>query len=256
MAKSILSDMDGVIYRGKKIIPGAKEFIDRMNQSGVKFLFLTNNSEQLPLDLLRKLEGMGIHGLTEDNFITSAMATASFLKTQKPGGSVYVVGGGGLVSELYRAGFSITEHEPDYVVVGKTANFNFEMMKKAAILISRGAKFIATNPDTVDPAEEGFEPACGSILASIVTASGKKPYVVGKPNSLMMMIARKKLGAHSSETVMIGDRMDTDIVAGLEAGMTTCLVLSGVSTREIADQFPYRPDHIFENVGEIDPLKL
>ena len=199
---------------------------------------------------------MGIDGLTEANFITSAMATATFLKTQNPGASAYVIGGGGLVSELYKAGFSITEHKPDYVIVGKTSHFNFEMMKKAAHFIRAGAKFIATNPDVIDPTENGFEPACGSILASIETAGGKKPYIIGKPNALMMMIARKQLGVHSSETAMIGDRMDTDIVGGIEAGMTTCLVLSGVSTRENIEEFPYRPDHIFNNVGEIDPLEL
>lgn len=256
MQKSIISDMDGVIYRGKNLIEGAKDFIHKLLETKTKFLFLTNNSEQSPLDLLRKLESMGVQGLTADNFITSAMATAVFLKSQKPGGSAYVIGGGGLVNELYQAGFSITENKPEYVVVGKTSHFNYDMLKKAVNFIMAGAKFIATNPDVIDPAENGFEPACGSILASIVTASGKKPYIVGKPNSLMMMIARKQLNSHSSDTVMIGDRMDTDIVAGLEAGMTTCLVLSGVSSPEIVEQFPYRPDHIFNHVGEIDPLKL
>jgi len=199
---------------------------------------------------------MGIEGLGEQNFYTSAMATAAFLKSQKPGGSAYIIGGNGLASELYKAGFSLTEHDPDYVVVGKTTSFNYDMMKKALRLIGKGAKFIATNPDVVDPTESGLEPAAGSILASIEVASGKKPYVVGKPNALMMMIARKQLGSHSSETVMIGDRMDTDIVAGLEAGMTTCLVLSGVSTLETLEKFPYRPNHVFNNVGEIDPLAI
>jgi len=248
--------MDGVIYRGKTLVEGAKDFIRRLVETRTPFLFLTNNSEQTPLDLLRKLEGMGIEGLTEQNFYTSAMATAAFLKTQKPRGSAYVIGGNGLASELYQAGFSITEHNPDYVVVGKTPNFNFDMMRKALRLIDKGAKFIATNPDVVDPTENGLEPAAGSILASIEVACGKKPYVVGKPNALMMMIARKQLGSHSSETVMIGDRMDTDIVAGLEAGMTTCLVLSGVSTLETVEKFPYRPTHVFNHVGEIDPLSL
>jgi NagD protein len=248
--------MDGVIYRGKAPVGGAKDFIRRLVETRTPFLFLTNNSEQTPIDLLRKLEAMGIEGLTEQNFYTSAMATAAFLKNQKPGGSAYVIGGNGLASELYKAGFSLTEHNPDYVVVGKTANFNFDMMRKALRLIDKGAKFIATNPDVVDPTESGLEPAAGSILASIEVACGKKPYVVGKPNALMMMIARKQLGSHSSETVMIGDRMDTDIVAGLEAGMTTCLVLSGVSTRATLEEFPYRPDHVFNHVGEIDPLTL
>lgn len=256
MAKAILSDMDGVIYRGKTPVDGAKDFVRRLVETRTRFLFLTNNSEQTPIDLLRKLEGMGIEGLYEQSFYTSAMATAAFLHSQKPGGSAYVIGGNGLASELYKVGFSLTESNPDYVVVGKTASFNFEMMKKALRLIGNGAKFIATNPDVVDPTESGLEPAAGSILASIEVASGKRPYVVGKPNALMMTIARKQLGSHSSETVMIGDRMDTDIVAGLEAGMTTCLVLSGVSTRATLDAFPYRPSHVFDSVADIDPLAL
>ncbi len=256
MAKSILSDMDGVIYRGKSLVDGAQAFIRRLVETNTPFLFLTNNSEQTPIDLLRKLEGMGIEGLTEHNFYTSAMATAAFLHSQKPGGSAYLIGGNGLASELYKVGFSLTETKPDYVVVGKTPHFNFDMMRKALRLIDKGAKFIATNPDVVDPTEAGLEPAAGSILAAIEVACGKKPYVVGKPNALMMMSARKKLGSHSSETVMIGDRMDTDIVAGLEAGMTTCLVLSGVSTLATLDESPYRPTHVFKNVGEIDPLAL
>ncbi len=256
MGKCILSDMDGVIYRGKSLVDGAQAFINRLRETKTRFLFLTNNSEQTPIDLKRKLELMGIEGLSEDNFITSAMATASFLQAQKPNGSVYVIGGSGLSSELYNVGFSITESQPDYVVVGKTAHFNFDMMKKAVNFIQKGAKFIATNPDVVDPTENGLEPACGSIIASIETACGKKPYIVGKPNALMMMIARKKLGAHSSETAIIGDRMDTDIVAGLEAGMTTCLVLSGVSSKETIENFPYRPNYVFNNVGEIYPERL
>ncbi len=250
---SVISDMDGVIYRGKELVPGAREFVERLGTTDTKFLFLTNNSEQTPIDLVRKLKGLGIDGLTEDNFITSAMATAIFLATQKPAGSVYVVGGAGLSAELYQRGFSVTEHNPDYVVVGKTPSFSFEMIRKAANLIRAGAKFIGTNPDMIDPVEKGVEPAAGVILKAIEAASGKKPYVIGKPNSLMMMIARKKLGVHSEDTVMIGDRMDTDIVGGLEAGMKTCLVLSGVSTRESIKDFPYRPDYVFDSVADIDP---
>lgn len=250
---SVISDMDGVIYRGKALIPGAKEFVSRLVTSGTKFLFLTNNSEQTPIDLVRKLNILGIDGLTEENFITSAMATAIFLATQKPAGSVYVVGGAGLSTELYQRGFSITEHNPDYVVVGKTSSLSFDMISKAASLIRGGAKFIGTNPDMIDPVEKGVEPAAGVILKAVEAASGKKPYVIGKPNSLMMMIARKKLMVHSEDTVMIGDRMDTDIVGGLEAGMKTCLVLSGVSTRESIRDFPYRPDYIFDSVADINP---
>ncbi len=251
--KYVISDMDGVIYRGKTLIDGAAEFVGRMLAGQTPFLFLTNNSEQTPIDLKRKLETLGISGLSEANFITSAMATAEFLKSQRPGGSVFVIGGAGLTNALYNAGFSISESNPDYVVVGKTKNYSFDLIKKASRLISGGARFIATNPDVVDPTEDGLEPACGSLLAPIELATGRKPYVVGKPNSLMMLIARKQLGAHASETIMIGDRMDTDIVGGLEAGMTTCLVLSGVTTREMIDAFPYRPDHVFETIGQIRP---
>jgi len=252
MLKGVLSDMDGVVYRGRQIIAGAQDFVDRLIACQIPFLFLTNNSEQTPLDLLRKLKAMGITGLTEENFITSAMATAAFLAAQNPGASAYVVGGAGLANELYKVGFSLTESAPDYVVVGKTTHFNFEMLRKASRLIREGAKFIGTNPDVIDPVESGWDPASGSILAAVETASGRRPYIVGKPNALMMTIARKKLGTRSSETVMIGDRMDTDIVGGMEAGMTTCLVLSGVTDRATLDQYPYKPDHVFDDVGQID----
>jgi len=256
MGKSVISDMDGVIYRGGKLIPGAEKFVERLINRPEPFLFLTNNSEQTPLDLKIKLERLGIHGVTEENFITSAMATAMFLKNQKPKARVYVIGGGGLINELYNVGFSISETEPDYVVVGKTATFNFEMIRKASRLIEGGAKFIGTNPDVSDPTENGNEPACGALLAAIETACGQKPYIVGKPNSLMMMLATKKMGVHADDTIMVGDRMDTDVVGGMEAGMTTALVLSGVSTREDLGKFPYSPDYVFDSVADIDPDTL
>ena len=252
--KSIISDMDGVIYRGKQLIPGSQDFVKRLLESKTPFLFLTNNAEQTPLDLKLKLEALGIHGLTEDNFITAAMATAMFLKAQnrKPNPTAYVVGGGGLINELYNVGFSISESNPDYVVVAKSTTFGYEQLKKAVRFIDYGAKFIGTNPDMIDPVEGGLEPAAGTFLAAISAATGKKPYIVGKPNSLMMMLAARKLGQHPENCVMVGDRMDTDIVGGMEAGMTTVLVLSGVTTPAIKEQFPYRPDHVFNNVGEID----
>lgn len=256
MAKCVISDMDGVIYRGSELVPGAREFIERLIKNGTPFLFLTNSSEQTPLDLVKKLESKGLTGLKEENFITSAIATALFLKNQKPGASLYVIGGGGLVSELYKVGFSVTESKPDYVVVGKTSNFNFEMMKKAVHFIVNGSKFIGTNPDVIDPIENGIEPACGTLLAAIEAATGRKPYIVGKPNALMMTIASMKLGVHTNDCLMIGDRMDTDIVGGMEVGMVTCLVLSGVTNREDAEGFPYRPDYIFNSVGEIFPENL
>ncbi len=256
--KSIISDMDGVIYRGKQLIPGAQNFVQRLLESKVPFLFLTNNAEQTPIDLKLKLEQLGIHGLTEDNFITAAMATAMFLKAQnrKPTPKAYVIGGAGLMNELYNVGFSISESNPDYVIVAKSSSFGFEQLKKAVRFIDQGAKFIGTNPDMIDPVEGGMEPAAGTILAAIAAATGKKPYIVGKPNALMMTLATRKLGVHPDNAVMVGDRMDTDIVGGMEAGMTTALVLSGVTTPEIMEQFPYRPDHVFNNVGEIDLAAL
>ncbi len=244
--------MDGVLYRGGRLIDGAVDFVKRLIESKTQFLFLTNNSEQMPIDLKRKLELLGISGLKEENFITSAMATAQFIFNQRPGAKVYVVGGGAIVSELYKLGFSITDSDPDYVVVGKTKSLNFDMLKKCTSLILKGSRFIGTNPDVIDPCEDGFEPASGAILAAIEAATGKKPYIVGKPNPMMMMFAKYKLGAHAHETLMIGDRMDTDILGGMEAGMKTALVLSGVSTRDTIDQFPYKPDYIFNHVGEID----
>jgi NagD protein len=256
MANGVICDMDGVLYRGRMLINGAQEFIDRLLLDHLPFLFLTNNSEQTPLDLLRKLEQLGVRGVQESNFITSAMATAMFLKQQNQGSTAYVVGGGGLASELYKLGFSISEHRPDYVVVGKTPGLNFDMLRTAVRLIRQGAKFIGTNPDVLDPTPEGVEPACGAILAAIERAAEKRPYIVGKPNPLMMTIATRRLGVHASDTVMIGDRMDTDIIAGLEAGMKTCLVLSGVTSRDMLEQFPYRPDRVFNHIGEIHPREL
>ena len=249
---SVICDMDGVIYRGKELIPGAQDFVAHLRDSDIPFLFLTNNSEQTPLDLKRKLEALGIHGLTEANFITAAIATAQFLNAQRPHATAYVVGGNGLAAELYKVGYSITDSNPEYVVVGKTAAFSFATLREAAQLIDAGAKFIGTNPDMIDPVEGGTEPAAGVLLAAIEAATGKKPYIVGKPNSLMMIYARQMLGAHAEDCVMIGDRMDTDIVGGLEAGMRTALVLSGVSDRGTIEQFPYRPDFVFDNVGAID----
>lgn len=248
----VISDMDGVIYRGGQLVPGAQDFINRLRETETPFMFLTNNSEQRPLDLVRKLESLGVNGVTRDNFITSAMATARFVASQKPGGSAYVVGGAGLTAELYEVGYSITDKSPDYVVVGKTSSFTFPMMKKAAQLIEAGAKFIGTNPDMVDPVGNGNEPAAGALLASIEAATGSKPYIVGKPNPLIMIQARAMLDAHAEDCVMIGDRMDTDIVSGLEAGMATCLVLSGVSSRETIDDFPYGPTFVYDSVADID----
>ena len=252
----VISDMDGVVYRGREAIPGAQDFVDRLRATDTPFVFLTNNSEQTPIDLVRKLGGLGITGLTAANFITSAMAAARFVSSQKPHGSAFVVGGGGLAAELYNVGYSITDANPDYVVVGKTASFAFPMLRKAAQLIDAGAKFIGTNPDLVDPVEGGTEPAAGVLLAAVEAATGRRPYIVGKPNSLMMIYAREMLGVPAEDCVMIGDRMDTDVVGGLEAGMRTCLVLSGVSTRTTIEQFPYRPTYVLDSVADFDPAEI
>lgn len=250
---SVISDMDGVIYRGNQLIPGAKGFVNNLIKNKTPFLFLTNNAEQSPIDLKRKLEVLGIDGVEEDHFFTAAQATALFLKSQLDNGTAYVIGAGGLVNELYKIGYSITESSPEYVVIGKTTAFNYDMLKKAIQLINKGSKFIGANPDVVDPMADGTtEPAVGTILAAIEAATGKKPYIVGKPNAIMMSIAKNKIHAHSESTLMIGDRMDTDILGGLGAGMKTALVLSGVTTIEMLKDFPYRPNYVFNNVAEID----
>jgi len=243
--------MDGVIYRGGTLVPGAQEFIQSLLNRGTSFLFLTNASEKTPKDLVEKMRGLGIPGLEERHFITAAMATAMFLAQQRPGSRVYCIGGLGLRQELEDSGLVLVEKDPEYVVVGKTEEFHFSHIKTAVQAILGGAKFIGTNPDLLDPAESGFEPACGALLASIETATGKKPYIVGKPNPLMMTLATRKLGVHPDDTVMIGDRMDTDVLGGMEAGMTTILVLSGVSGPEVVEDFPYSPDFVFNSVADI-----
>ncbi len=254
---SVISDMDGVIYRGHQLIPGAKEFVTKLIKDKVPFLFLTNNAEQTALDLKRKLETLGIKGVQEDNFFTAAQATALFLKSQLSNGTAYVIGAGGLVNELYNVGYSITESNPEYVVIGKTTAFNYEMLKKAVHLINKGAKFIGANPDVVDPMADGsIEPAVGTVLAAIEAATGKKPYIVGKPNAIMMSIAKNKIRSHSQTTLMIGDRMDTDILGGLGAGMKTALVLSGVTSIDMLKDFPYRPNYVYNNVGEINLAEI
>ncbi len=245
--------MDGVVYTGSKLIPGAKEFVDRLKQGNYKFLFLTNNSYNTPLELKNLLQNIGID-VTEDHFYTSAMATASFLKVQRPNGcSAYVIGGKGVVRELENAAIEITSKKPDYVIVGETEAYDYAKIIEATLLIQEGAKFIATNPDLTGPSSRGPVPACGALVAPIEKVTGVAPYFLGKPNPVMMFLARKKLGVHSANCFMIGDRMDTDIMGGLESGMTTCLVLSGVTTVELMNQFPYQPDYVFNNLGEIDP---
>lgn len=252
--KSFILDMDGVVYTGSKLIEGTKTFLDRLKQGNYKYLFLTNNSYHTPTELKERLLKMGIEDITEDCFYTSAMALANFLKVQQPNGcSAYVIGGKGVRDELTRAGIEITSHKPDYVIVGETEKYDYAAITEATLLIQEGAKFIATNSDLTGPSSRGEVPACGALVAPIEKVTGVPPYFLGKPNPIMMFLARKKLGVHSANCFMIGDRMDTDIVGGLESGMTSCLVLSGVTTTEIMHRFPYQPDYVFNNLGEIDP---
>jgi NagD protein len=242
--------MDGVIYHGNNLIPHVKEFIEWLENNDKQFLFLTNGSGRSPRELAQKLERMGLH-VGQEHFYTSAQATASFLQSQCPGGSAYVIGEPGLVNAMYDAGFTMNDVNPDYVVFGKTTSLSYAEIERAVKLVQRGAKLIGTNPDLTDPAEHGLVPACRALIAPIELSTGKKPYYVGKPNPLMMRHALKKLGTRRAETVIVGDRMDTDIIAGIESEFDTVLVLSGVSTRETVENFPYRPSYILENVGEI-----
>jgi NagD protein len=245
--------MDGVIYTGSELIPGAVDFVSRLKQKDFKFLFLTNNSYHTPKQLKGRLSEMGIN-VTEDCFYTSAMATASFLKTQKPMDcSAYVIGGQGIVEEFEKHEITVTSENPDYVVLAETEEYDYGKIIEATHLIREGAKFIATNSDLTGPSLRGPVPACGALVAPIEKVTGIAPYFLGKPNPAIMFWARKKMGVHSANCFMIGDRMDTDIIGGLESGMTTCLVLTGVTTRDDMSLFPYQPDYIFNNLGEIDP---
>lgn len=253
--KAFLVDMDGVINNGNTLVQGAVDFVSRLRRGGFPFMFLTNNSYYTPLEQKERLGNLGIF-VEEENFFTSAMATAIFLEYQKPICSAYVIGGKGLFLELEKRGVIITEDNPDYVIVGITEQYDYLKIMKATQLISRGARFIATNPDIVGPTPRGPVPACGALVAPIEKVTGVSPYFLGKPNPAMMYWARRKLRVHSANCFMIGDRMDTDIVGGLESGMTCCLVLSGVTSPEMVDRFPYKPDYVFNNVGEIDPEKI
>ena len=245
-----ISDMDGVIYHGNCILPGVKEFVDWLYKEDKPFLFLTNSSARSPLELRQKLSRMGLD-VDESHFYTSALATAKFLAEQAPGCSAYVIGAPGLVNALYDAGITMNDVNPDYVVVGETDSYNYNMIIKAVQLINKGARLVGTNPDMTGPSEMGIIPACQALVAPISLATGKTPYFVGKPNPLMMRTGLKMLNVHSADAVMIGDRMDTDIVAGMESGLMTALVLSGVSTLDNINVFSYRPSIILNGVGDI-----
>jgi len=251
---NFICDMDGVIYHGNRLIPGVKEFIEWLEGNGKNFLFLTNGSGRSPRELAQKLERMGLH-VGQEHFYTSAQATAAFLQSQCPGGSAYVIGEPGLTYALYEAGFSMNDVNPDYVVFGGPKSINYEQIEKASRLVMDGAKLIGTNSDLVDPSEHGIIPACRALISPIELTTGRKAYYVGKPNPLMMRHALKTLNCHRADAVLIGDRMDTDIIAGIETDIDTVLVLSGVTTMDDLDKFAYRPKYILNNVGEIAGYK-
>ncbi|MBQ4137657.1 MAG: HAD family hydrolase [Clostridia bacterium] len=248
--KAFICDMDGVIYHGNQVLPGVHDFISWMQNNGKSFLFLTNSSERSPRELSQKLERMGI-SVPETCFYTSALATASFLRSQCPGGSVYVIGEPGLVNALYEQGFTMNDYNPDYVVFGETRSLNYSQIEKAVLLIRKGAKLIGTNSDLTGPSENGIIPACRSLVSPIELTTGKKAYYIGKPNPLIMRHALKSLGCHRIDAALVGDRMDTDIIAGIESEIDTVLVLSGCSTLETVNSFPYRPKFILGGVGDI-----
>jgi 5'-nucleotidase len=243
-------DMDGVLVREEQPIPGAAEFISRLRERGLPFLVLTNNSMYTPRDLAARLAGIGLH-LPEERIWTSAMATANFLHSQRPEGSAFVVGEAGLTTALHAIGYTLTEHDPDYVVLGETRTYSFERISRAIRLVAAGARFIATNPDPTGPTPDGPLPATGSVAALVSRATGVEPYFVGKPNPLMMRSALNAIDAHSESSAMVGDRMDTDVVSGLEAGMHTVLVLTGITSRSDADRFPYRPSRIVDSIADL-----
>lgn len=245
-----LTDMDGVLVHEGQPIPGAPEFVGRLRQSGKPFLVLTNNSIYTPRDLVARLSRAGFH-LPEQAVWTSALATAQFLRGQRPGGTAYVLGEAGLTIALHEAGYVLTDADPDYVVLGETRTYSFEAITKAVRLIKSGARFICTNPDVTGPSTEGALPAAGSVAAMISRATSVQPYFIGKPNPMMMRSALNTIDAHSETTAMIGDRMDTDVLCGLEAGLETILVLSGISTRADVDRFPYRPDRVVDSVADL-----
>jgi NagD protein len=248
--KNILTDMDGVLVRGRTVIPGAPEFIARLVADGRPFLVLTNNSLYPPAILQHRLQRLGLD-VPVERIHTSALATAQFLDAQRPGGSAYVVGEEGLHEALEDIGYTFTDRTPDYVVLGETHDYSFDRLTRAVRLVAAGARFIATNPDASGPVEDGLAPATGAVAALIERAAGVAPYYIGKPNPLMIRTALRRLGAHSEDTLMIGDRMDTDILTGIESGLETVLVLTGVTTREMVARFPYQPSRIVDSVADV-----
>lgn len=248
--KGFICDMDGVIYHGNKTLPGVVEFIQWLQEEDKRYLFLTNNSGYTPRELQQKLFRMGLD-VPEEHFYTSALATAAFLKDQSPGCSVFAIGEAGLLNALYDAGITMNEVNPDYVVVGEGRTYSLETLTKAVNLVMRGAKLVGANSDVSGPIENGIAPACRALTAPIEMATGRKAYFCGKPNPLMMRTGLRLLDCHSAEAVMVGDRMDTDVISGLESGMSTVLVLSGCSTPETLKEYAYRPTVVLNGVGDI-----
>lgn len=248
--EGFIIDMDGVIYHGNKLLPGIPDFIEWLEKEGKKYLFLTNSSERTPKELQEKLKRLGLT-VGEDHFYTSALATASFLSNQKPNGSAYIIGDAGLIHALYSINYTVNNVNPDYVVVGETHSYNFEKIEIALNLVMRGAKLIGTNSDVSGPIEVGITPSTKALIAPIEIASGKKAYFVGKPNPLMMRSALKRLGVRREDAIVIGDRMDTDIRCGLESEIDTLLVLSGITSREEIDNFPYCPHYVLNGIADL-----
>ncbi len=248
--ESWLTDMDGVLMHEGVPVPGADAFIKRLKESERPFLVLTNNSMYTPRDLHARLNRIGLD-VPIENIWTSALATAQFLDDQRPGGTAYVIGEAGLTTAMHDIGYVLTDHAPDYVVLGETRTYSFEALTKAIRLINDGARFIATNPDETGPSMEGALPATGAVAALITKATGRDPYFVGKPNPLMMRAGLNAIGAHSETTAMIGDRMDTDVRAGMEAGLETFLVLTGVTQPAEVDIFPYRPSSVVNSIADL-----
>jgi NagD protein len=242
--------MDGVLVHEGVALPGASDVIKQWQDQGLRFLVLTNNSIYTPRDLAARLKATGLD-IPEESIWTSALATADFLHSQKPKGSAYVIGEAGMTTALHEVGYIQTDVNPDYVVLGETRNFNFETLTKAIRLINNGSRFIATNPDATGPSADGPLPATGSVAALITKATGKEPYIVGKPNPMMFRSAMNKIDAHSESTGMIGDRMDTDVVAGIEAGLHTVLVLTGIADDAEIAKYPYRPNEILNSIADL-----
>jgi len=249
MKHGYLIDMDGVLYRGQELIPGADEFLEELRTRGIPFRLLTNNSQRTRRDVVVKLARLGIV-VEEEHVFTSAMATARYLALQKPGGTAFVIGEGGLHTALHTNGYSVVDRDPDYVVVGEGRTFNLELVEAAVRMIHHGAKLVATNLDPNCPTETGIRPGCGALVALLETATGVKAFSVGKPSPVMMRVARKEMGLATDETIMIGDTMETDILGGVQLGYHTILVLSGGTKRDDLPRYAYRPETIVESLAE------